>query len=169
MRISIIGLPGSGKSTLARLISERFSVPHIHIDRFWFEAGGRDDYNTPGIENVRAKVKQKVSEAISSNEWVSDGVYSRVQPEIARRADLVIFLDIPVWRRLLNHTKRLFQRSNRHKETSIVDDLQFYYGILRRQFTALPKIRRLVIEFRPKVVILRSRREIDEFLRFLKK
>ena len=169
MRISIIGLPGSGKSTLARLISHKLAIPHIHIDRFWFEAGGRDGYYTPNIENVRARVRQRVFEAISADEWVSDGAYSRVQREIATRADVVIFVDIPLWKRLLNHTKRLFERSNRHKETSVLDDLQFYYGILRRQFTTLPKVRKLAMEFGAKVVTLRSRGEIDEFLQSLKK
>src|SRR6185312_12755385 len=116
MRISIIGLPGSGKSTVARMIAERFSIPHIQIDRFWFEAGGRTGgHDTLDIEQVRALVREKTLAAIAAESWVSDGFYSRVQPEIAKRADAVVLLDIPLWRRLLNHAARTLQRNNRHK------------------------------------------------------
>lgn len=55
MRITIIGLPGSGKSTLAQAIAEKLSIPHIQMDRFWFESGGRQSSRTtPNVENVRS-------------------------------------------------------------------------------------------------------------------
>jgi adenylate kinase family enzyme len=117
MRITIIGLSGSGKSTLARAISNKLSIPHIHLDRFWFEGGGKTgEHDTPDIERVRAYVREKTLEAIAVDSWVSDGFYSRVQPEIAEQADVVLFLDIPLWKRLLSHAKRMLQPATRHKE-----------------------------------------------------
>ncbi len=165
MKITIIGLPGSGKSTVARKISEKLSIPHIHIDRFWFEAGGRrGSRDTPNIEQVRMYIREKVLKAISAESWVSDGFYSRVQPEIASRADVILFLDVSIWKRLLNHTKRIFQNSIRHTEISLWNDLLFFPEIIRRTFTTGPKLKVFIAAHKDKVVTLRSRAEIDQFL-----
>jgi adenylate kinase family enzyme len=165
MRVTIIGLPGSGKSTVADMIAEKLSIPHIHIDRFWFEAGGRTgEHDTPNIEQVREYVREKVLEAISAESWVSDGFYSRVQPEIASRADVVLFLDIPPWLRLLNHATRTLQRDNRHKEVSVWDDITFFSEVVRRTFRTGPKLHAFVNQFKDKTVILRSRKEIDQYV-----
>lgn len=95
MRITVIGLPGSGKSTLARAISKKLGIPHIHLDRFWFEAGGRKGpETTPNLAEVRAHVDARAREAIAAPAWVSDGFYNRLQSEIAERADTIMYLAI---------------------------------------------------------------------------
>ena len=168
MRISIIGLSGSGKTTLAKVISEKLSIPHIHLDRFWFEAGGLEaDKNGSAEESerVRLHMSEKVLAELSADSWVSDGNYSRLQPEISSRADAIIFLDIPLWRRLLNHAKRMLKPSSRHKEVNIWDDLIFFPEIIRRTFLKGPKLRKFVDEYRDKVIILKSRNDIDRYLR----
>jgi adenylate kinase family enzyme len=166
MRISIIGLPGSGKTTLAERISTKLSIPHIQIDRFWFESGGPAvTYYTPKeeLERVRAKVREKTLAAIATDSWVSDGFYSRLQPEIADRADEIIFLDIPLWRRLLNHAMRLMN-PNRHKELTMWDEIRFFSEIVRRTFRHGPKLRKFVAERKHKITILSSRKEIQDHL-----
>lgn len=169
MRITIIGNCGSGKSTLARKISEKFNIPHIHLDRFWFEANGhtlrKDD--TEGKEKVRAQIRGKVEIFIRQDSWVSDGWYSRVQPLIAERADKVIFLDIPLWRRLINHLYRIFF-SERHSELSRWDDIKFISEIVRRTFTHGTQMQQFVQENPDKVIHLRSHKEADEFFESLK-
>ena len=97
MRITIIGLPGSGKTYLAQRIAEKMYIPHIHIDRFWLEGGGgQNSRGTPNPEQVHAHVEKEVLKAIQQESWVSDGFYSMIQPEIARRADTVLFLNLPL-------------------------------------------------------------------------
>lgn len=165
MRITILGLPGSGKSTLARNISEKLHIPYIHIDRFWLEAGGgHNSRTTPDPEKAHAHVREKVLEAIQSESWVSDGVYRLVQPEIASRADTVIFLDIPLWRRLLNHAARTIHRKNRHDEMTFWGDMSFFLEIISRDLRKKGKIKTLVESYASKAVTLRTRREIAEYL-----
>ncbi len=165
MIITVIGLPGSGKSTVADMIAEKLSISHIHIDRFWFEAGGRTgESDTPNIEQVRARVRERAIEAIAVESWVSDGFYSRLQPEIASRADVILFLDIPLWRRLLNHATRMLHRDKRHKEVSVWDDITFFPEVIRRTFRTGPKLRSFVEQFKDKTVILHSRKEIDKYV-----
>lgn len=131
MRITILGLPGSGKSTLARNISEKLRIPYIHIDRFWLEGGGgHNSRTTPDPEKAHANVREKVLEAIQAESWVSDGVYRLVQPEIANRADAVVFLDIPLWERLFNHAARTIHRNHRQGEMTFSDDMSFFMEII---------------------------------------
>lgn len=170
MRISIIGYAGSGKSTLAEAISQKLSIPHIHLDRFWFEAGGLDVYNGPSDaerERVRAYVRAETLKAIEVESWVSDGFYSRIQPEIAGRADEVIFLDIPLWRRLLNHLERILKPSTRHKELGIKDELIFFFEIIRRSRAFKPKYENFFKEYKGRLVTLHSRKEMNKYLESL--
>lgn len=147
---------------------KKFDIPHIHIDRFWLEAGGRDgSHDTPNIEQVRAYVKEKVATAISAESWVSDGLYPRIQPEIAKRADRIIFLDIPLIQRLFNHAIRILHPSKRHGEISTWDDIKFFSEIIRRTFKNGPKLRAFVSEFQEKTITLKSRKEIHQFLESL--
>jgi len=165
MRVTIIGNCGSGKSTLARKISEKFNIPHIHLDRFWFEANGHTlpKDNIEGREKVRAFIREKVEEFIKQDSWVSDGWYSRVQPMIADRADYIVFLDIPLWRRLVNHIRRIFL-SERHPELSRWEDFKFLYEIVRRTFTHGAQMNKFVQENPLKIVHIRSHGEADAFV-----
>ena len=169
MRVTIIGNCGSGKSTLARKISEKFDIPHIHLDRFWFEANGHTlkKEDAEGKEKVRAYIRAKVEEFIKQDSWVSDGWYSRLQPLIAERADQVVFLDIPLWRRLMNHLHRAFF-TERHPELSRWDDFKFITEIVRRTFTHGNQMKQFVHEHPEKVVQLRSHKEADKYLAGLK-
>lgn len=166
MRISIIGHTGCGKSTLARKISERFSIPHIHIDRFWFEAGG--NRLAPGESEardaVRSYVAEHVRDALQTDSWVSDGFYPHTQSIIADAADIIVYLDIPLWRRLLNHYERILRRSGRHPEVSLWDDIAYFPDMFRRHVRTKPKLEQFLMERKESIRVLRSRREIQHFL-----
>ncbi len=168
MRITIVGLPGSGKSTLAQKIAEKKHIPHIHIDRFWLEGGGgQNSRSTPNPEQVHAYVKEKVLKAIQAESWVSDGFYSKIQSAIAERADTVIFLDLSLWQRLLNHAERIISRNKRHKEVTFWGDLTFFFEMIGRESTKASKINNFLEPYRAKTVGLKSRREIEQYLKTL--
>ena len=169
MKITIIGQPCSGKSTLANKISEDFCIPHIHIDRFWFEAGGQKikPSNEKEIEKVRDHVREKVVEALKQDAWVSDGWYSRVQTLISKQADQIIFLDIPLYRRLFNQFKRM-NKPGRHKELTKWDEIKFFYEIIKRTFTKSKKMKKFVLEHGDKVKIFKNYREVEAYLKTLK-
>jgi len=94
----IIGGPGSGKSTLAQQLGERLGLPVTHIDQFQFQAGWLEvDPNT------RDKQVRKV---IDGPCWIIDGNYSSTAEDRMARADTLIWLDIPIWRRLWRVARR---------------------------------------------------------------
>lgn len=163
MKISIIGQPGSGKSTLASKISKKLNIPHLHLDRFWLESGGNKlkPGDIVGVEKVRTYMKEKVTSFIKEHDsWVSDGTYPRVQSIIVEHVDCVIFLDIPLYRRLFNHIKRIF-KSGRHKELTKWDEFKFIYQVIRRTFIKGPKLRQFVIDHIDKVKVFKNYKEIE--------
>jgi adenylate kinase family enzyme len=168
MRISIIGHAGSGKSTFARKISKKFDIPHLHIDKFWFESGGNKlkQSDIKGWEKVRAHIEEKVRDFIKQDSWVSDGWYSRVQPVITEKADQVFFLDIPLYQRIFNHLKRMFG-PERNKELTRWEDFKFIYTIIRRTLETDPKIKQFVRDHASKVRIFRNYKEVEEYLNAL--
>ncbi len=168
MRITIIGGAASGKSTLAGKISSKLKIPYLQIDRLWFESGGNKlkDSDEPGKERVRNFIREKVVEFIKQDNWISEGWYSRVQPLISKEADIIIFLDISLHRRLWNHLKRIYKNS-RHKELSKKEDLFFIFEIIRRQFKVIPKIKKFITENKNKTKILKNYIDVDKYLREL--
>jgi len=168
MRITIIGLPGSGKSTLALKIAEKKHIPYIHIDRFWLEGGGgQNSRSTPNPEQVHTYVKENVLKAIQAESWVSDGFYPKIQPEIAQRADNIIFLNISFWRRILYHAKRTISRGKRHGEVTFWGDLTFFFEMIGPESTKVSKIDNFLKPYLLKVIILKSRKEIEQYLQTL--
>ena len=162
MRVTILGHTGSGKTTLAKAISKQYGIPHIQIDRFWFRHGGGKLKPDDNWTEVRKKVHADVRKAIRQKDWVSDGIYPRVQPEILKRADVVIYMDVPLRSRLVNHAKRMTKRHNRHDEVSFTDDLKHFVTIVKKT----PKHRntiQLLIKDHPRVILLRGRKEISRF------
>ncbi|MBI3291076.1 AAA family ATPase, partial [Candidatus Falkowbacteria bacterium] len=165
MRISIIGITASGKTTLAKRISQKLNIPHLAIDKLWFEAGGHKlkKFDHKEKEKVRERVKAEVKKLIKQEAWVSDGLYSIVQPEIARRADMIIFIDIPMARRLFNHLHRIFF-TERPAELNKWDEIKFIYQVIRRTFVYKPKIRKIISENKDKVKIFKNYKDLNKFV-----
>lgn len=101
-RVMIIGGPGSGKSTLARAMGARLGLPVTHIDRFQFQAGW--------VETDPRQRDARIRETIARDSWIIDGNYSSTVQDRMDRADTLIWLDVPMWRRLW----RVARRTIRH-------------------------------------------------------
>jgi hypothetical protein len=95
------------------------------------------------------------------------GFHSGIQPEIAERANVLIFLDIPLGERLRNHFWRMFEHTSRHKELSIWDDMTFFIEIIQRALRKKTKYLELLGQYPKKAIVLRSRKEIDSYLNSL--
>lgn len=153
---------------MAEKIAKKKHLLHIHIDRFWLEGGGgHNSRSTPNPEQTHSYVREKVMGAIQAESWVSDGFYSKIQPEIAERADTIVFLNIPLWRRFCNHAQRIFSREKRHKEVSFLGDIAFFFELIRRERTKASKINDFLKPYESKTVTLKSRKEIEGYLQTL--
>jgi adenylate kinase family enzyme len=100
VRIAVIGPSGSGKTTLARTLAARHRVPHVELDALYHLA---DWQANPGFEG-------EVDAALAAPGWVIDGNYmGRLGRRVLEAADLVVWLDFPLWlclARLAGRTSR---------------------------------------------------------------
>ncbi|GAB2704646.1 P-loop NTPase family protein [Nocardia thraciensis] len=103
-RISVVGTSGSGKSSLARRIAQRLGIPHIELDAIHHQA----DW-TPMPE---AEFRAAVAARIAHGAWVVDGNYQgKLGDLVWRRADTVVWFDLPRPQVMLQIVKRTAGRS----------------------------------------------------------
>jgi adenylate kinase family enzyme len=91
-RIAILGGGGAGKSTLARRLGAALDLPVIHLDRLVFGPG----WVRRSVDALRADL----IEAIEPGSWIVEGSYAEASEITLPAADLVLWLDQPVWLRL---------------------------------------------------------------------
>lgn len=164
----IIGSPGAGKSTFARMLCGILNIKVYHIDCLFWKSGW---------ESIsHEELKEKLYEVVSSESWIIDGNYSKTIDIRLKDADTVIFLDIGLLTCLWSIVKR---RLIHHGKTR-PDMAEGCYEVLRLEFiwyvACFPFKKRKGIYTRlsqcaneKKVVILRSRKEMKEFLNSLEK
>ena len=108
-RVIVKGGAGAGKSTFARALGAKLGVPVVHLDRYIFG---------PGWQKVEfATVRTRVAQALASNRWVVDGTYSDLHDLMLPQADLVIWIEQPVWRRLY----RTWRKTRIHRDRPRAD------------------------------------------------
>lgn len=83
-----MGHTGSGKSTLAEALGKARNLPIHHLDDYFWRPGWKE----APLEEFRADVDRITSGA----EWVVEGNYSRARPLFQDRAELLIWLDLPL-------------------------------------------------------------------------
>ena len=100
-RLSVVGNSGAGKTSVAGRIAEKLGIPHVELDAIFHQPGWTalpDD-----------EFRDRVTAATSGDAWVVDGNYSVVRELVWRRADTVVWLDLPrgrVMRQLAGRTLR---------------------------------------------------------------
>lgn len=106
-RINVVGTSGSGKSTFARKLAEHIQAPYVELDALHWEA----DWTEASDEVLFSRLEQ----ALSVDTWVLDGNYKKTVPIKWRRADTVIWLDLPLWLTFLQVFIRTIRRSVRRE------------------------------------------------------
>lgn len=95
----IIGGAGSGKSTLARQIGMALNLPVFHMDRdvFWL----------PGwVERTKDDQLRQVERIVALESWVFEGNNSSTFHLREARADMLIWLDVSLWTRVVRVVRR---------------------------------------------------------------
>lgn len=100
MKIAIIGNAGSGKSNIALTLHKLLHLPLYHLDQYFWKPGW--------VEPDPAAFEKIHHELCDTNEWIIEGIATRLFGHRIEKADIVIFLDIPTYRCLYRIFKRMF-------------------------------------------------------------
>jgi adenylate kinase family enzyme len=156
-RILVVGASGSGKTTLAQQLALRLDVPHVELDALFWEA----NWTSVSPEIFR----ERVTQALAGDRWVTDGNFSQVSDLTWGRADTVIWLDYGVGTilmRLLPRTfRRIFTRQalwNGNRESLLWDFLIAVLGFINVLLPPLEHICGVGIEYQ---VASRKRKMVD--------
>lgn len=95
----IIGGAGSGKSTLACQIGKALNLQIFHMDR--------DVYWLPGwVERSKDDQVRQVERIVALDAWVFEGNNSSTFHLREARADMLIWLDVSLWTRVVRVVRR---------------------------------------------------------------
>lgn len=162
-RILVIGSGGAGKSTFARDLGEILKLPVIHLDQVYWKAG----WEKPS----KVEWAKTVDRLVAQHEWIMDGNFGGTLPQRIKRADAIILLDVSRWICLWRVAKRLVKYRGRHRPDMTPGcherfDWEFVRWIWNYPSKSRPAKIALLEATGPdqRVVILRSGREVAEFL-----
>ena len=167
-RIAVAGVSGAGKTTLARRLGERLGIQHTELDALHHGPGWvpRPEF----LDDVRALVAQDA--------FVTEWQYSAARPLVLRRAEAVVWLDLPTHVTMRQVVARTVRRSVRREvlwNGNVEPPIwRTWYrapdeNIVRWAWSTRHKYRDLpatIARTAPDVVVvrLRSRREVDRWV-----
>jgi len=164
-RIAIIGCGGSGKTTIGRQLADQIGAEITHLDTVYYD----DQWNKMAPEKFAALQE----ELVAADRWVIDGNYAGTLPIRLKRADTVIFLDLPALTCLWGITQRRWKyRGGQHDNSGVYDRINwgFIKYIWGYRKAMAPRVRELINEHaqHADVRIVTSRRAANQMLANLK-
>jgi adenylate kinase family enzyme len=103
-RILVKGASGAGKSTLALALARHLDVPHVELDALHHGPG----WTAASPAELQARVQATLDD---QRGWVADGNYdSKLGTLVLDRAELVVWLDLPLTTKLARLARRTARR-----------------------------------------------------------
>lgn len=103
-RVLLKGGSGSGKTTLARALAQRLGVPHVELDALHHGA----NWLPASADELQGRVLAALDDARG---WVVDGNYdSKLGSLLLDRAELIVWLDLPLPTKLARVVRRTLRR-----------------------------------------------------------
>lgn len=159
-RIYVIGPPGSGKTYLSGKISEKLNIDKFSLDDiFWVDVGAYSQKEDPKIRD------RKFDNITNADSWVAEGAYYKWIKKGLKRSDKIIILKGSVILRTYRVIRRsLMDRLRGKRKESFYSLCKMLKWGIEYDFKILPKILNLTEEFKSKRVVLKSRKEINNYL-----
>jgi hypothetical protein len=159
----VLGCCGSGKSHLSRRLAARLSLPLVHLDDLYWGPG----WTRPDPAAWEGTLRRTAH----ADEWIIDGNhFSSLEVRIAR-ADLAIFLDLPMPRALASvvwrDVRRLFSpqdlparvRDASPNAPTSPGHISFWAQVIRFNRTTRPRMLAMIRRSGVPFIHLKSRSE----------
>lgn len=159
MKIAVIGCPGSGKSTVAHKLHEITHEPLYPLDKYYWKPG----WQRPDKEDF-ARIHHELCDRPS---WIIEGLSTRNFAYRAAQADVIIFLDIPIWRCLYRIFKRAVTGYGKIRDTSAtgcperIPDREFLWYVLQFNRKHRPAIMALCERYKDEKTVFIIKNEHD--------
>ncbi|TNF08943.1 MAG: topology modulation protein [Bacillota bacterium] len=164
MKILIIGYSGSGKSTFAKRLSEHYQIPRLHIDRIFFAPNWK--------ERDKKIVESEIRDFIKQDDWIIDGTYRKLAVERYQMCDQLFIFNFNRFKCLYGAIYRRIKYHNQNRDTIAPGckerlNFSFFMWILHtgRKKDSRQLMKRNMEEYKDKVVVFKSRRQINNYLR----
>lgn len=167
-KIVITRTSGCGKTTLGHKLSALIRKEHIDLDNLYWLPNW--------IPRPDEEFFDLIQEEVSSDRWIICGNYSRAQQQIWGQADMIIWLDLPLFTCLWRTLKRSFTRWIKQEAccNGNYETLGRLFGknsILLWVWNSYPRRKSAYTKFfanhchRHCLVRLRNSKEIDDFIK----
>jgi len=163
MKIHIIGCSGCGKTYLAKKLSEKYGIPHFDLDDIFWD-------NSSSCYGVKRPIEERtalLSDILTNDRWIIEGVYYSWCGEIFEKADIIYFLDTPKyvykWRIVKRFIKRKLGIEKGDKESlkSVISLLKWtdkFQKVNRKE------IENILTGYENKTVWVSSKSEVREII-----
>jgi adenylate kinase family enzyme len=103
-RIAIVGGSGAGKTTLGRKLAELVDGVFVEVDAIQHKA----NWKKASVEEIGTGIREALQ---GKSNWVIDGICEReVGDFIVSRADVIVWLDLPLAIKLIRLLRRSWRR-----------------------------------------------------------
>lgn len=105
MKVFIMGIVASGKTTYAKELSKQWDMPFVELDSVVY-------HNVDGVRIKRSPDEQikVILEMDAAGSWIAEGVYRPSYHLLLDMADVIIWLDPPLWKRKVRILRRHFKQ-----------------------------------------------------------
>lgn len=164
-RVQVIGCSGGGKSTLSAILSEKYNLTHIPIDR--------DVRWLPGwVARSKEEQRKRYRTLVQDETWIMDGTSPSSFDIRLPRTDLVIWVRVQRRVALLGLIKRVVKHFGRTRPDMAkgcnekLPDYEFLSYIWNFEKRSAPKVVHHMDLHGPNVpvLVLTSRRAVNKFI-----
>mgnify|MGYP000491858470 CR=1 FL=1 len=167
-RIHIVGIYGTGKSTLAKKIGKILGNKIYDLDEIKYKR----KYDKSRTVKERLKIIKEIS---NKKTWITEGTWLDYALPLYKKADLIIFLEIPkrtIYKRILTRyikrrlSKKRYLKDNLKTTKKIMKKVKQYHS--NQSFLTLKKHRDYLKKYAKKVIIIKTEKDIKKVLKKLK-
>lgn len=161
-KILILGDSGRGKTTLAKKLSEKFGIPFRDTDDYFWKI----KYTEPAN---REQSIVDINKVYDTGEWVISGSTRHLVMYGIEKADVIFLLK---FRNIFFQYYSIIKRSFFRSEEKLIDLWNLLTHITKKKYkkgygTHVPRIEELVGEYKKKVIVFHSFKEINNYLESL--
>ncbi|MCM3001473.1 DNA topology modulation protein FlaR [Paenibacillus cellulositrophicus] len=154
-KIRIIGSVGSGKSTLARALSDQLGIPYYELDNMVWRRTDHGD-----VKNSFEERDRILNGILEQDRWIIEGVHYQWVLRSFADADLIVYVDTPIWVR----NYRILKRFTVQKLGLAQGNYKQTFSMLRKMYQwnyrhakkEKPEIMQIVEPYRGKLRMIRN-------------